>query len=50
MFPQAGDLPDTSGSGVALDSAWHLRDVSVRDGTGDPGRMIGEGKKEARDM
>jgi hypothetical protein len=49
-FPPNGDLPDPSGSGVALDSAWRLRDVSVRDGTGDPGRMIGEGKKEARDL
>jgi hypothetical protein len=27
-----------------------LRDVPVRDGTGDPGRMIGEGKKKARDL
>jgi hypothetical protein len=35
---------------VALDSALRLRDVSVRDGTGDPGRMIGEGKKEAWDL
>jgi hypothetical protein len=49
-FPSNGDLPDPSGSGVALDSAWRLRDVSVRDGTGDPGRMMGEGKKEARDL
>jgi hypothetical protein len=49
-FPPNGDLPDPSGSGVELDSAWRLRDVSGRDGTGDPGRMIGEGKKEARDL
>ena len=49
-FPPTGDLPDPTGSGVALDSAWRLREVSVCNGTGDPGRMIGEGKKEARDL
>lgn len=49
-FPPNGDLPDPAGSGVALDSAWRLREVSVCNGTGDPGRMIGEGKKEARDL
>jgi hypothetical protein len=27
-----------------------LRDVPVRDGIGDPGRMIGKGEKNARDL
>ena len=42
-YPMAGDVPDPDG-GVALDSPWQLREASVRHGTGDPGRLLMEGR------
>jgi hypothetical protein len=42
-------LPDPGGGEVALDSAWALREGTIADGSGDPGRMLGEARKEARD-
>jgi hypothetical protein len=46
-YPMAGDVPDPDG-GVALDSPWQLREASVRHGTGDPGRLLMEGRTEHR--
>jgi hypothetical protein len=34
---------------VALDSAWRLRERACVGGTGDPGRLIAETRKEYRD-
>jgi hypothetical protein len=48
-FTPRGDLPDPAGGETALDSAWSLREGSIADGSGDPGRMLGEARKEARD-
>jgi hypothetical protein len=48
-FPGTGDLMDPSGSDICLDSAWRLRTASIEGGTGEPGRMLGEIKKEHRD-
>jgi hypothetical protein len=48
-FTPRGDLPDPDGGETALDSAWSLRKGSIADGSGDPGRMLGEARKEARD-
>jgi hypothetical protein len=48
-FPPSGDLPDPTGKGVALDSAWRLRERACVGGTGDPGRLIAETRKEYRD-
>jgi hypothetical protein len=45
-FPPSGDLPDPTGKGVALDSAWRLRELACVGGTGDPGRLIAETRKE----
>jgi hypothetical protein len=49
-FPPKGDLADPVGGEIALDSAWRLREGSVRAGTGDPGRLAKEVLKEARDF
>ena len=46
-YPMAGEIPDPDG-GVALDSPWQLREASVRHGTGDPGRLLMEGRTEHR--
>jgi hypothetical protein len=46
-YPLTGDFPDPAG-GAALDSPWCLRDASVRHGTGDPGRLLMEGRTEHR--
>jgi hypothetical protein len=48
-FPGTGDLMDPSGSDIFLDSAWRLRTEMLEGGTGEPGRMLGEIKKEHRD-
>jgi hypothetical protein len=48
-FPGTEDLIDPSGSDICLDSAWRLRTASIGGGTGEPGRMLGEIKKEHRD-
>jgi hypothetical protein len=48
-FPGMGDLMDTSGSDICLDSVWRLWAASLEGGTGEPGRMLGEIKKEHRD-
>jgi hypothetical protein len=48
-FPGTGDLMDPSGSDIRLDSAWRLQTASIERGTGEPGRMLGEIKKEHRD-
>jgi hypothetical protein len=47
-FPRSGDLSDPGGSNIALDSALALRNGSVRWGTGDPGRLLGEIRQEYR--
>jgi hypothetical protein len=44
-FPPSGHLPDPTGQGVALDSAWRLRELACVGGTGDPGRLISETRK-----
>jgi hypothetical protein len=49
-FSPRGDLPDPAGGEVSLDSAWALRQGSLADNCGDPGRMIAETRKEARDL
>jgi hypothetical protein len=48
-FPGTGDLVDPRGSDIFLDRAWRLRKASIEGGTGEPGRMLGEIKKEHRD-
>jgi hypothetical protein len=48
-FSSSGDLPDPLGSRLALDSAWRAREGSMNGGTGDPGRMLREVRKEHRD-
>jgi hypothetical protein len=48
-FPPTGDLPDPDGGSVALDSPWRLRECAIRGGTGDPGRLVAETRKEYRD-
>jgi hypothetical protein len=40
---------DPGGSDISLDSTWRLRAASIEGGTGEPGRMLGEIKKEHRD-
>jgi hypothetical protein len=40
---------DPGGSVISLDSAWRLRTASIEGETGEPGRMLGEIKKEHRD-
>jgi hypothetical protein len=41
-FSQNGDLPNTDGGEIALDSALELRDGSIADNAADPGRMLAE--------
>ena len=48
-YPGTGDLKDPSGSDICLDSAWQLRIASIEGGTGEPGRMLTEIRKEHRD-
>jgi hypothetical protein len=48
-FPLSGDLPDPTGGDAALDCAWRLRQLSIEGGTGEPGRILAETKKEHRD-
>jgi hypothetical protein len=48
-FPGTGDLIDTSGSDICLDSTWRLRTASLEGGTGKPGQILGEIKKEHRE-
>lgn len=48
-FPSSGDLPNVVGEPFAYDSAWRLRLTSLTWGTGDPGRMVSEIRKEHRD-
>lgn len=48
-FPSSGDLPNAAGEQFAYDSAWRLRLSSLTWGTGDPGRMVSEIRKEHRD-
>jgi hypothetical protein len=48
-FTPVGDLRDPEGGDIDLDSAWRLRLQSMSNGTGDPGRLIAETKKEYRD-
>jgi hypothetical protein len=48
-FPGTGGLMYPSGSYICLDSAWRLRTASLEGGTGEPGRMLVEIKKEHRD-
>jgi hypothetical protein len=47
--PGTGDLKDPSVSDTCLDSAWQLLITSIEGGTGKPGRMLGEIRKEHRD-
>jgi hypothetical protein len=47
-FSPNGDLPDSSGGKIALDSAWALREGSIADNAGDPGRLLSELRKEAK--
>jgi hypothetical protein len=48
-FPPSGDLFDERDEDPALDSCWRLRAQSLVWGTGDPGRMALEIRKEHRD-
>jgi hypothetical protein len=48
-YPGMGDLKDPSGSDICLYSAWQLLITSIEGGTGVPGRMLGEIRKEHRD-
>mgnify|MGYP003487330500 FL=1 len=48
-YPGTGDLKDPRGSDICVDSAWQLRIASIEGGTGEPGRMLGEIRKEHRD-
>jgi hypothetical protein len=49
-FSPFGDLPNPLGEGEpAMDSPWRLRQNSLKGGTGDPSRWIGEYRKEHRD-
>jgi hypothetical protein len=48
-FPPTGDLPDPNGDSVALDSVWRLRERTIFGGTGDPGQLAAETRKEYRD-
>jgi hypothetical protein len=45
-----GDLPNPDGVEIALDSALALRDGSMADQAGDPGRMLAETRKETRNL
>jgi hypothetical protein len=45
-YPGTGDLKDPSGSDICLDSAWQLRITTIEGRTGEPGRMLGEIRKE----
>jgi hypothetical protein len=48
-FPSSVDLPNAAGEPFAYDSAWRIRLESLTWGTGDPGRMVCEIRKEHRD-
>jgi hypothetical protein len=49
-FSPNGDLPNPDGGEIALDSALALRDGSIADQAGDPGRMLAETRKETRNL
>jgi hypothetical protein len=49
-FSPNGDLPNPDGGEIALDSALALRDGSISDQAGDPGRMLAETRKETRNL
>jgi hypothetical protein len=44
-----GNLKYPKGSDICLDSAWQLLVTSIEGGTGEPGLMLGEIRKEQRD-
>jgi hypothetical protein len=48
-FSSSGDLPNAAGEPFDYDSTWRLRLESLTWGTGDPGRMVSEIRKEHRD-
>jgi hypothetical protein len=50
IFPPRGDFPNPDGGEFSLDSAWALRQGSIADNCKDPGRVIAEIRKEARDL
>jgi hypothetical protein len=49
-FPPRGDLPNPEGVEASLDSALSLRQSSIADNCGDPGRMIAKIRMETRDL
>jgi hypothetical protein len=49
-FSPNGDLSNPDGGEIALDSELALRDGSIADQAGDPGRMLAETRKETRNL